>query len=113
MIPVGISRYRSTMAELPSQLPARWRAGPSGDLAWAELDGDFVVYHRPSGKTHFLNPATASLLQDVLTQWCSAPEAAAALADRQGAAVDDVFSKGVAEALLRLEYAGLVERRNA
>jgi len=45
---------------------ARWRACPPDDLVWVSLDEDFVVYHRPSGKTHFLNAASHYLISELL-----------------------------------------------
>ncbi len=87
-----------------------WCAGRADELVWAELGVDVVVYHRPSGKTHFLNAVTASLLKDVLLQPKNSVEAAEDLADRQAAAVGGDFLAAVRASLEHLEHLGLVER---
>ncbi len=87
-----------------------WRARQAQDLVWAEFGSDFVVYHRPSGKTHFLNAATAALLREVLIDPKPARAAAAALAAAENAAEDGDFFAAVAGSLAQLEYLGLVER---
>jgi PqqD family protein of HPr-rel-A system len=88
----------------------RWRARPSHDLIWSDFGDTYVVYHRPSGKTHFLNAATAELLEQVLAEPRSARAAAEELAAREGAVGDAAFFSAVAQSLLHLEHLGLVER---
>ena len=87
-----------------------WRAGPADDLVWSELGDDYVVYHRPSGRTHFLNSATADLLGHVLAEPRTAAAAADELAAREGAPGSSAFVAAVAESLSRLEHLGLIER---
>jgi len=87
-----------------------WRAGPPQDLVWAELGDDYVVYHRPSGRTHFLNSATVALLREVLVGPRNARAAAEELAAREAAAVDAEFFAAVAVSLQHLEHLGLVDR---
>jgi PqqD family protein of HPr-rel-A system len=77
---------------------------------WAEFGVDVVVYHRPSGKTHFLNAATALLLKDVLVQPKSSLEAAEELADLQASAADSNFLVAVRASLEHLEHLGLADR---
>lgn len=98
------------MTDGPSGGHPLWCAGRAQDLVWAQLGDDYVVYHQPSGKTHFLNSATAVLLKHVLIQPKGAVAAAEDLAAREGAAGDDAFFAVVAESLVRLEHLGLVER---
>lgn len=91
----------------------RWRSIAGGDCDWAEYDGDYVVFHRPSGQTHFVNAATALLLTEILCEPRSAEEAAVDLAACQAAPVDvDVYPR-VLGLLVRLEELGLVERFRA
>jgi PqqD family protein of HPr-rel-A system len=87
-----------------------WRAGRADELVWAQFGTDFVLYHRRSGKTHFLNAATAVLLKEVLIQPKSSLEAAQELADRQTAVASQDFLAAVQHSLEHLEYLGLVER---
>lgn len=42
--------------------PERWRGVAPSDLTRSEFDDHHAVYHRPSGKTHFLNPSAGTLL---------------------------------------------------
>jgi PqqD family protein of HPr-rel-A system len=101
------------MSDATSTREARWRIGPLEDLIWADLDDAYVVYHRPSGKTHFLNDATAELLAQILATPQTARSAGEELASREGATGDDAFFTAVAESLVRLEYLGLIERCDA
>jgi PqqD family protein of HPr-rel-A system len=70
----------------------------------------YVAYHRPSGKTHFLNGVMAELLGSVLVTERTADSVAEELAARQGAAVDPDFRAAVADSLAQLDYLGLIER---
>jgi PqqD family protein of HPr-rel-A system len=89
-----------------------WRASGLDNLVWAAYDDDYIVYHRASGKTHFLNAATATLLTRVLETPKAAAEAAAELAAIEQAAVDDGFVAAVEASLHDLEHLGLVEQRD-
>jgi PqqD family protein of HPr-rel-A system len=89
-----------------------WRSLEPGNVLWAEWDGEYVLYHRPSGKTHFVNAATVQLLKTVLLEPKSARAAALELAAGEAADADDEFCAEVAALLERLEHVGLVERRD-
>jgi PqqD family protein of HPr-rel-A system len=89
---------------------ARWRARPEHELVWARFDDEYVAYHRPSGKTHYLNAAAATLLTKVLAEPKSAAAAADDLAVAQDAPGDGAFFGEVADLLQHLEHLGLVER---
>lgn len=99
---------------------ARWRAVAQGEFAWANEGEAPVLYHRRSGCTHFVNVATALLLQEILLEPKDAGEAAAALAAAQAAPGEATPGEvppeesglpGQVQAiLLRLEELGLVER---
>lgn len=88
----------------------RWQAAPAGHYTWADYDGDFVLFHRPSGQTHFVNAATVILLSEVLREARDLEEAAGDLAAAQQAGVGPDFAPRVLGLLLRLEELGLVER---
>jgi PqqD family protein of HPr-rel-A system len=87
-----------------------WCARRAEDLVWAEFGEDYVVYHRPSGKTHFLNSASVALLREVLASPRNASSAAEELAARESAPVDAEFVAAVLESLAHLEHLGLVDR---
>ena len=71
---------------------------------------DYVAYHRPSGKTHFLNAASQLLICNILTE----PTALSAIAEEFAPDVTDDHADAYLEqmkAMLdRLEHLGLVER---
>ena len=46
----------------------RWRARSSDEIVWACFDEDYVAFHRPSGKTHFLNSASYRLICEILIE---------------------------------------------
>lgn len=85
----------------------QWRAVPREQLAWLSFDEQCVVYHRPSGKTHFLNAASAQLIREVLLEPRTAGSAAAGLA---GVEAGPDYVELVTGLLLRLEELGLVVR---
>ena len=89
---------------------ARWRAAPPGDCVWACWDGEYVLYHRPSGKTHFVNAATALLLKQVLREPRDAETASQLLAEAQGSGDAAAMVTYVVQLLQRFEQLGLVER---
>jgi PqqD family protein of HPr-rel-A system len=87
-----------------------WRAAAKSDCALAQWDDHVVVFHRPSGLTHFINASMAQLLTDVSAGPCHTE----LLVDRF---IDDPDSFGPPEVrdhvlslLFRLEELGLIER---
>ena len=51
-----------------SRSPKWWRARSPDEIVWAHFDEDYVAFHRPSGKTHFLNAASHLLICEILTE---------------------------------------------
>ncbi len=45
----------------------KWRSRSSAEIDWFDVPPDFIAFHRPSGKTHFLNAASKVLLTELLT----------------------------------------------
>lgn len=93
----------------------RWQCRCPDDLLWADFGDQFVVFHRPSGQTHFLNESAAVLLIDVLASPTTLEEAARALLGE----LDDRPTPGepsrelrerVLRMLVRFEELGLVQR---
>ena len=86
----------------------KWRSCPPDECIWLPLDDEFVVYHRPSGKTHFLNAASELLLNDVLVE----PQDFDSVLEALGAQVPEqdapAYSEGMMDMLRRLEDLGLV-----
>jgi len=93
----------------PAGGPPRWRVPPGAPFAWAHSDSGHVLYHRPSGQTHFLNEGGALLLHECLLEPRDAHQAAQALAELQGAEPDPQFLRHVEDLLEHLEAVGLVE----
>ena len=48
-----------------------WLAAKPEALDWASWDGEHVVFHRPSGKTHLVNAAAFHLLTRILVEPCA------------------------------------------
>lgn len=88
----------------------RWRVVDPDCFAWADWPDQHVLYHRPSGMTHFLNASSALLLREVLVEPQGAPEAAEVLASILGAECTGELIESVATSLFRFEELGLVER---
>ncbi len=87
----------------------RWRVPADKPFAWAHAPPGHVLYHRPSGQTHFVNEGTALLLDQCLLEPHDADAAALALAALQNAEPDPQFRRHVAELLRHLEDLGLAE----
>ncbi|SMF77668.1 HPr-rel-A system PqqD family peptide chaperone [Allosphingosinicella indica] len=85
-----------------------YRSDPADAVQVVPLDGLTLLFHRPSGLTHFL----ASPAPEILDALAEAPADASALADRLAARFD--LGEGAVEALAarlgELEAAGLVQR---
>jgi PqqD family protein of HPr-rel-A system len=88
----------------------KWRAADGDDLVWAEWGGDYVVFHRPSGKTHLLNDVGRHLLTQVLTEPRATEEVARILLDADGGYPDAEFVADVEGMLERYDQLGLVDR---
>jgi len=87
----------------------RWRCARAEYLLWAHWDEDYVVFHRPSGKTHLLNESGRSLLTEVLIKPLDSRQVIAALT---GPDCDESAesSRDILATLYRFEQLGLVER---
>ena len=87
----------------------KWRSCPPDECIWVPLDNEFVVYHRPSGKTHFLNAASELLLNDILVE----PQDFDSILETFGAAVEEAnaaaYSERMSDMLRRLEVLGLIK----
>ena len=45
----------------------KWCSRAPAEVIWFDVPPDFIAFHRPSGKTHFLNAASKVLLTEILT----------------------------------------------
>lgn len=89
---------------------AVWRSPDSDVRVWADFDGDFVLYHRPSGTTHFLNPSGKQVIDALSNTPMTTADIAALFAelvadDLQASVINDVGAM-----LLRFEDLGLIHR---
>ena len=88
-----------------------WHSVSSHLILWAELDADFAAYHRPSGRTHFLNSASHRLLTLILTEPRNVEAVVRELYDYSTDQECDAEAlRQATQMLLRLEHLGLVER---
>jgi PqqD family protein of HPr-rel-A system len=96
----------------PAGRTPRWRAIPAGDLLWAAWDDHRIVFHRPSGITHFLNPASHYLIAEFFDE----PRSLGEVADEMLAVTEapipapDGFRRQILSLLMRLEQIGLIQR---
>jgi len=88
----------------------RWRSIREDDLLWNDWDGEFVVYHRPSGRTHFVNSASADILRNLLSEPALAAEVAAAYPAVAESSHPDAHVAEITALLERFEHLGLIER---
>jgi PqqD family protein of HPr-rel-A system len=87
-----------------------WQIDRPEDLLWERFEDGAAVYHRRSGKTHFLNAGSVALLHRL---GFGPLDRAAAAAAAAGCPVDELtpeFIAEVEETLMRFERAGLIRR---
>ena len=96
---------------LSDNIPAtRWRRYDTSSYALRDVGDGFVVYHRPSGKTHLLNEASHRLLTQLLIEPKDLAAIAAAFDPGGDGPTREEYLASVAEMLRRLERYGLIER---
>lgn len=87
-----------------------WRSVDPDQLLWNGWDDEHVVYHRPSGRTHFLNAASAALVQYFLVEPRSTQAVAMSFPPPDGPADSPEHHEEIALLLARLEHLGMIER---
>ncbi len=88
----------------------RWRSNTPSDLVWFDVPPDFIAFHRPSGKTHFLNEASKVLLTELLTEPRDLKEILEVFSHDVADDVADGLVERMGEMLEHLEGLGLIER---
>jgi len=91
-------------------LSSKWKAKDAGSLLWERWGDEYVVFHIPSGKTHFLNAAGALVLEILGRQDSDVAHLAAEIGRRASTAVDDTLMAQIQQSLVRYEQLGLVSR---
>ena len=81
---------------------------PKDDIVWVSFGEDFVVFHRPSGKTHFLNEASKFLLTELLLDARDFPSILEAFASDDSEDHSEEYVRQMKSMLARLEDLGLV-----
>jgi PqqD family protein of HPr-rel-A system len=88
----------------------RWHAASPTDILWTDWSGDFVAYHRPSGKTHLLNAASELLITRILREPKTTSDIVEALATLQQYKIDKGYAEWIGSLLHRLDELGLIEK---
>lgn len=88
----------------------QWRVDRTQDLLWADLDEGAAVYHRPSGKTHFLNSSSVALLKRLQAGPADSLELALAITGGDAADLPPTFVDQVSVMLRHFDYLGLIRR---
>jgi len=85
-------------------------AAPESDCVLAQWGDQVVVFHRPSGQTHFINSAMAQLLADLSGSSGELEALTDRFAGAHGLQDRALVRHHVLSLLLRLEELGLMER---
>lgn len=88
----------------------RWRSAAPGDTAWVGWGHDHIAYHRPSGKTHFLNASSKRLITELLCEPTDLASIVEAFGVVEGDSEWQAQTDEMHSMLDRLEQLGLVER---
>jgi PqqD family protein of HPr-rel-A system len=89
----------------------RWKVTAPTLLCWAQFGDKWAIYHRPSGKTHFVSAGAARLLRELLLHPLTVNEVLPALLAAASTTEQEEINATTGELLLRLEELGLVECR--
>lgn len=87
-----------------------WHAASEDVLVWTELDGDFAVYHRLSGTTHFLNAASKQLLDALRCEPMSTAVVADEFAEVMAPGQGESAAQSISDLLKQFEAMGLLTR---
>lgn len=104
----SVADVRDRFLIATNKADARWQAADSASFAWCQYPDGYVVYHRPSGKTHFLNASAFLLLTEILDRPKTAEQAAGDLIDNSD--LDTPPAAELAATLEHFAYLGLVNR---
>jgi PqqD family protein of HPr-rel-A system len=85
-------------------------AARENEFSWEEWDQRFVLFHRASQKTHYLNQTSAIVLQCLVESPHTADALADTLAQESGEPLSDELRSNIAGLLQRLETQGLAMR---
>lgn len=88
----------------------RFVSVPPADLVCARWDDQCVLFHRSSGRTHFVNESTLMLLDRVLREPRDIASATEELARLSNLPLDERVRSHVHELMLRLDDIGLLVR---
>jgi PqqD family protein of HPr-rel-A system len=82
----------------------------TGDFCWEEWEERYVLFHRSSQKTHYLNQTSALVLQHLIESPHSVETLADSLAEESGEPTSDELRSNISRLLRRLETQGLAMR---
>jgi PqqD family protein of HPr-rel-A system len=88
----------------------RWEvAGGPAALLWREWDGEYIVFHVPSGDTHLLNAFAAEILLSLADEPASVAELVLRLRHEVGLEPGSGQEEPIANLVTQFEERGLVE----
>ena len=88
----------------------QWRSVAPPDIAWVDWGHDHIAFHRPSGKTHFLNVASKHLITELLGEPTGLTGIVTAFGVAEGDSEGPAQMDDMRSMLDRLEQLGLVDR---
>jgi len=89
---------------------SRWLSTGPDDLVWAAWGHDHIAYHRPSGKTHFLNASSRYLITELLCEPLALDEVVEAFAPAEIEGEQSAQTTRLCAMLERLEHLGFVRQ---
>ena len=92
-------------------LSTRWQHARPQDCVWSDCGDAYVVFHRPSGKTHLMNDASARLLRELLRSAETLEAVACEFEPGIGNHESAEYLERLVAMLRRLEQLGLIERQ--
>jgi PqqD family protein of HPr-rel-A system len=87
-----------------------WRAVGAEPLRWRCWGGDYVVFNPLSGQTHLLDVVTGRILTELTKGSRDLLEIRSGIAGFLEVPDDERLASEIADVLLRLENAGLIEQ---
>lgn len=88
----------------------RWSSVDPDQLLWNGWNDEYVVFHRPSGRTHFLNAASAVLVRELLVSPKTSEDVVQSFPPPDLPSDPNAYHDEILALLERLEHLGLIER---
>lgn len=101
---------QSSMSNVTGQSEVKWCATAPDDIVWTGWNDEWVAFHRPSGRTHFLNAASKRLISEILLEPLDLPGILDEFGRVQDRNQQQLQSEEMFSMLERFDHLGLIDK---